>query len=237
MTCADPPAADPIASALAAVRARIEAACVRVGRDPRGVTLVAVSKTKPASDVVRAHDAGQTLFGENRVQEALSKQAEVDRPVEWHLVGALQRNKARHAVGAFSLLHGVDNEKLLVEIDRRAAAEGVRQAVLVQVRLGGEEAKSGIDAAALPGLIDAALACESVDLRGLMTIPPPADRPEDARRWFSALRELRDVEAARTGAPLPDLSMGMTGDFEVAVEEGATLVRVGTAIFGARGSA
>jgi pyridoxal phosphate enzyme (YggS family) len=237
MTSADPPPADPLAVALAAVRARIEAACARVGRDPGGVTLVAVSKTQPAAVVVRAADAGQTLFGENRVQEALAKQAAVDREVEWHLVGALQRNKARQAVGAFSLLHGVDNEKLLSEIDRRASAAGIRQAVLLQVRIGGEQAKSGIDPAGLPGLVDTALNCRSVDLGGLMTIPPPATRPEDGRPWFSALRELRDAERGRTGARLAHLSMGMTGDFEVAVEEGATLVRVGTAIFGPRGTA
>jgi len=221
-------------AALAAVRQRIEAACVRVGRDPSAVRLVAVSKTRPASVVVRAADAGQTLFGENRVQEALAKKGEVDRPVEWHLVGALQRNKARHAVGAFSLLHGIDGEKLLTEIDRRAAAAGVRQAVLLQVRLGGEQAKSGVDPDELSQLVDVALGLDAVDLQGLMTIPPPAGTPEDSRRWFRGLRETRDAERDRTGAALPELSMGMTGDFEVAVEEGATLVRVGTAIFGAR---
>jgi len=234
MKSADRPPADPLVAALAAIRSRIEDACVRCGRDPQAVTLVAVSKTKPAADVVRAADAGQRVFGENRVQEALAKQADVDRGVEWHLVGALQRNKARHAVGAFALLHGVDDPRLLVEIDRRAAAHGIRQSLLLQVRVGGEATKSGVDAGALPALVDAAIDLKNVELRGLMTIPPPVERAEQSREWFARLRELRDTEAARTGVELPDLSMGMSGDFEVAVEEGATLVRVGTAIFGAR---
>lgn len=234
MKSADRPPADPIAAALAAVRSRIEAACARAGRDLRTVTLVAVSKTKPAADVVCAADAGHSVFGENRVQEALAKQAEVDRDVEWHLVGALQRNKARHAVGAFKLLHGVDDGKLLVEIDRRAAAKGIRQPLLLQVRLGNESSKSGIDPAGLSALVDEAARLDHIELRGLMTIPPPVEQPEQARRGFVRLRELRDAEAARSGIDLPELSMGMSGDFEVAVEEGATLVRVGTAIFGAR---
>jgi pyridoxal phosphate enzyme (YggS family) len=201
------------------------------------VRLVAVSKTKPVSDVERAADAGQTIFGENRVQEALVKQAAIDRDVEWHLVGALQRNKARHAVGAFSLLHGVGDSRLLTEIERRAAEAGILQAVLLQVRLGDESSKSGVDPPGLPGLVDAASGLPHVQLRGLMTIPPPGERAEQARPWFRRLRELRDAEVTRAGIALPELSMGMTNDFEIAVEEGATLVRVGTAIFGARTSA
>ena len=234
MKSADRPPADPIVAALSAVRWRIEAACARSDRDPRTVKLVAVSKTKPAADVVRAADAGQRMFGENRVQEALAKQPEVDRDVEWHLVGALQRNKARHAVGAFALLHGIGESKLLAEIDRRAAARGIRQPLLLQVRLGGESSKSGVDPAGLSTLIDEAARLDHVELRGLMTIPPPAKQPDQARHWFTRLRELRDAEQARSGIDLPDLSMGMSGDFEPAVEEGATLIRVGTAIFGAR---
>ncbi len=226
---------DPIAAALRAVRSRIEKACARVGRDPAGVTLVAVSKTKPAELINQAVAAGHHVFGENRVQEAIAKQPDVVGPVEWHLVGALQRNKARHAVGAFDLLHGVDSVRLLAEIDRRAASAGIRQALLVQVRLGDEPTKSGVDPAELDALVDAAVASEHVELRGLMTIPPPAPDPESSRVWFARLRELRDAQADRIDSPLPELSMGMTDDFEVAVEEGATLVRVGTAIFGARG--
>ena len=234
MKSADRPPADPIAAALAAVRSRIETACARCGRDPGTVKLVAVSKTKPAAAVVRAADAGQRIFGENRVQEALAKQPDVDRDVEWHLVGALQRNKARHAVGAFALLHGIDDARLLAEIDRRAAARGIRQPILLQVRLGDESSKSGVDPAELSALVDEAAALAHVELRGLMTIPPPVDEPEKARHWFARLRKLRDAETSRAGMELPELSMGMTADFEVAVEEGATLVRVGTGIFGAR---
>ncbi len=199
------------------------------------MTLVAVSKTKPAELINQAVAAGHHVFGENRVQEAIAKQPDVVGPVEWHLVGALQRNKARHAVGAFALLHGVDSVRLLAEIDRRAASAGIRQALLVQVRLGDEPTKSGVDPAELDALVDAAVASEHVELRGLMTIPPPASEPESSRVWFTRLRELRDAQADRIDSPLPELSMGMTDDFEVAVEEGATLVRVGTAIFGARG--
>ncbi len=234
MKSADRPPVDPIAAALAAVRSRIESACSRSGRDPGTVTLVAVSKTQSAAAVAQAADAGHRVFGENRVQEALAKRADVDRDVEWHLVGALQRNKARHVVGAFALLHGIDDSRLLSEIDRRAAAGGIRQSLLLQVRLGDESSKSGVDPAGLSALIDEAVGLDHVELRGLMTIPPPVEQPEHAREWFARLRELRDVEAARTGIELPELSMGMTGDFEVAVEEGATLVRVGTAIFGRR---
>ncbi len=234
MKSADRPPADPIAAALAAVRSRIQAACARSGRDPRTVKLVAVSKTRPAADVVQAADAGHRVFGENRVQEALAKQPEVDRDVEWHLVGALQRNKARHAVGAFALLHGIDGARLLAEIDRRAATRGIRQPLLLQVRLGDESSKSGVDPAGLSALVGEAARLEHVELRGLMTIPPPSEQPEQVRRWFARLRELRDAETARSGIDLPELSMGMSGDFEIAIEEGATLVRVGTAIFGAR---
>ncbi len=225
--------AEPIAAALGVVRSRIEQACARVGRDPGGVRLVAVSKTQPAERVNRAVAAGQRIFGENRVQEALAKQPDVAGDVEWHLVGALQRNKARHAVGAFALLHGVDNAKLLAEIDRRAAAAGIRQAVLLQVRLGDEPTKSGVDPAGLDELVDEAAGSAHVELRGLMAIPPPADA-ERTRSWFTRLRKLRDAQVARVRLALPELSMGMSDDFEIAVEEGATLVRVGTAIFGAR---
>lgn len=234
MKSADRPPADPVVTGLLDVRTRLAEACFRARRDPRDVRLVAVSKTQPASAVIRAADAGQLLFGENRVQEALVKQGQVDRVVEWHLIGALQRNKARHAVGAFALIHAVDSVNVLAEIDRRAAASGIRQAILLQVRLGGEPSKSGVDPADLPALVEAALGCSAVELRGLMTIPPPADEPDQARRWFSRLRELRDAAGSRTGARLDELSMGMTADFEIAIEEGATLVRVGAAIFGAR---
>lgn len=226
---------DEVARRRQATLDRLAAACARAGREPGSARLVAVSKTHPPDAVRALFEAGQEVFGENRVQEALAKIDAVGDGPRWHLVGHLQKNKAKHVVGRFELIHGVDGEELARELDRRAARAEVVQPVLVQVRLGGEESKSGVDPGALPALIDALLGCAALDLRGLMTIPPPAGRAEDSRRWFARLRELRDAEAARTGRALPELSMGMTDDFEVAAEEGATLVRVGTAIFGARG--
>ena len=157
----------------------------------------------------------------------------VDSSARWHLIGALQTNKARHAVGAFELIHGVDRDSLAVELDRRAAAGALRQAVLIQVRLGGEESKSGVDERELPSLARRIRELPQLDLRGLMCIPPPVRQPEEGRRWFARLRELRDGLASEVGS-LPELSMGMSHDFEVAIEEGATLVRVGRAIFGER---
>jgi pyridoxal phosphate enzyme (YggS family) len=223
-----------IASALEEVRGRIETACGRAGRPVTEVRLVAVSKTVAVERIRQLLDCGHDLLGENRVQEALQKIPVLGSAARWHLVGHLQRNKARHAVGAFELLHGVDSERLAAEIDRRAARAGIRQAVLLQVNLAGEETKSGVDETGLPALLEAVAGLPNLELRGLMTIPPPADDPEKSRGWYSRLRELRERSAARVGLPLPELSMGMTDDFEVAVEEGATLVRVGRAIFGER---
>lgn len=226
----------PLARALAEVRERIEAACARAGRDPSSVGLVAVTKTVPAERVRLALAAGQRDFGENRAQEALAKIPEVGEGARWHFIGHLQKNKARHVVGRFERIHSVDGPDLARELDRRAEAAGVRQRVLVQVNLSGEETKSGTSEAGALSLVEAVAAASSLDLRGLMTIPPPVDRPEENRPFFAALRELRDRCEARLGIPLPELSMGMTDDFEVAVEEGATWVRVGRAIFGERPS-
>jgi len=224
----------PVAAALEQVRGRIALACRRAGRDPAEVRLVAVSKTVDVERIRRLVESGHTLLGENRVQEALEKIPLLGPGVRWHLVGHLQRNKARHAVGVFDLLHGVDSEKLAVEIDRRAAGAALRQAILLQVNLSGEGTKSGVAERDLPALLDAVAALPNLEPRGLMTIPPPVDDPEESRRWFRGLRELRDRSARRHGLALPELSMGMTDDFEVAVEEGATLVRIGRAIFGER---
>jgi len=224
-----------LAQALAAVRKRIDDACSRAGRDSESARLIAVSKTFPAERVHQLLACGQRHFGENRVQEALAKIEAVGPGPAWHLIGTLQRNKARHAVGAFDLIHGVDEIKLATELDRRAAASGMSQAILVQLNLSAETTKSGVAEDALWPLLDAIAGLKNLDIRGLMTIPPPAEQAEDARRWFSRLRELRDEASRRTGLGLPELSMGMTDDFEVAVEEGATLVRVGRAIFGERG--
>ena len=224
-----------LARALGRVRYRIASACARARRDPATVRLVAVTKTVPADRVRALRSCGHSLFGENRVQEALGKIEEVGPGAAWHLVGHLQRNKARHAVGAFDLIHSVDDLELARELDRRASAAGIRQAVLVQLNLSGEQTKSGTGGESAAGLVAAMTGMPHLDVRGLMTIPPPVEDPELSRRWFRGLRELRDRIAETVGAPLPELSMGMTGDFEIAVEEGATLVRVGTAIFGERG--
>jgi len=223
------------AAGLESVRELIARACRRAGRDPATVRLVAVSKTCSADRVREVLEQGHRLFGENRVQEALAKIPEVGAGAAWHLVGALQRNKARHAVGVFELIHGVDGLKLAAELDRRAAAAGCRQAILVQLNLAGEATKSGVAGAGLRPLLEAIAEMDHLDLRGLMTIPPLVESPEQSRPWFARLRGMRDEAAGYLGRPLPELSMGMTGDFEVAVEEGATLVRVGRAIFGERG--
>jgi len=217
--------------ALRRVRERIGSACARAAREPGSVRLVAVSKTV-SEDRIRAMMAcGHTLFGENRVQEALRKIPAVGPGACWHLVGNLQKNKARHAVEVFELVHSVDSEELAAEIDRRAERIGKKQAVLIQVNLSGEATKHGLAEAAADPLISALRTLGHVEVRGLMTIPPPVERPEQARGWFARLRELRDRLRASSGLDLPELSMGMTDDFEVAVECGATMVRVGRAIF------
>jgi len=223
-----------VAGRLAQVRDRIVHACAVAGRDPRSVRLVAVSKTVPVSGVAEAIAAGQTLFGENRVQEALGKMTEAGPQASWHLVGHLQKNKARQAAGVFELIHGIDDRELAFELDRRAAAKAITQPVLVQANLAGETTKSGTDEEGLMPLLATVAGLPHLDLRGLMIIPPPAVEPEASRPWFRRLRELRDRAASQLARPLPELSMGMTDDFEVAIEEGATLIRVGRAIFGER---
>jgi len=223
-----------IAARLDVVRGRIAAACARAGRDPGSVRLIAVSKTVPVAAVVEALAAGQTLFGENRVQEAVAKMAEAGPEAAWHLIGHLQKNKARHAAGAFALIHGIDDAELALELDRRAAARSITQPVLVQANLSGEATKSGSDEDGLMPLLATVEGLPHLELRGLMIIPPPVGDAELSRPWFHRLRELRDRAASILGRPLPELSMGMTDDFEVAIEEGATLVRIGRAIFGER---
>jgi pyridoxal phosphate enzyme (YggS family) len=223
-----------IAVRLASVRERIAAACERSGRDPRSVGLVAVSKTVPAAAIADAIAAGQTVFGENRVQEALAKMSATSPDATWHLVGHLQKNKARQAAGAFALIHGIDDRELAVELDRRAQTKAIRQPVLVQANLAGESTKSGADEEGLMPLLASVAGMSHLDLRGLMIIPPAAADPEASRPWFRRLSELRERAVAHLGRPLPELSMGMTDDFEVAIEEGATLIRVGRAIFGER---
>ncbi len=224
---------DPCAP-LRQVNERIARACRRVGRDPEDVRLVAVSKTFAPERVQEILACGQHLFGENKVQEALDKIPAVGEGATWHMIGHLQRNKARHVVGLFELIHGVDSIKLAQELDRRAESAGLRQPILIQVNLSREATKSGITDEELAGALDAISNLSHVELRGLMTIPPPVERAEDARKWFVGLREIRAAAARHLQVELPELSMGMSDDFEVAVEEGATLVRVGRAIFGER---
>jgi len=225
-----------IADRLIGVRARIERAARSAGRDPASVTLVAVSKTFPLSAVREAYAAGQRVFGENRVQEAVEKiEATSDLAIQWHLLGHLQSNKARK-VAVFATIQSVDSVDLLKRIDAAAFESERTPQLLIQVDLAGETTKFGVPPADVPRLFEAAATCRAAQLVGLMTLPPAPEIPEDARPWFRLLRDLRDGWVA-SGVPasmLRELSMGMSGDFEVAVQEGATLVRVGTAIFGER---
>lgn len=199
------------------------------------VRIVAVTKTHGPDAVRAALAAGLTDIGENRVQEALQKQeALAGLPVAWHLIGTLQRNKARHAAGRFALIHSVDRAELATELDRRVPA-GARQPVLVQVNCSGEPQKGGVEPEGLPELLEVLAGLSKLDVRGLMTMSALTDDVAEQRRAFRLLRELRDA-AERGGAALPELSMGMSGDFPAAVEEGATMIRLGTVLFGERGT-
>jgi PLP dependent protein len=222
---------------LADVRERIARAAVRAGRDPAAVRLVAVSKAFDAGYVRAAADAGQVDFGENKVQEALQKMdATAELPIRWHLAGHLQSNKLRKAAERFDTIHSVDRIELGVGLDRAAAAANRQVKLLVQVDLAGEPTKHGAREADLPALFEAAAGWHAARLVGLMVLPPAVEGPDQARPYFRALRSVRERLVAHGVAEsmLTELSMGMSHDFEVAVEEGATLVRVGTAIFGGR---
>lgn len=213
------------------IETRIASACEKAGRSRDEVRLVAVSKRKPAEAVIEAAAAGQILFGENRVQEAQSKIPLCPPNLHWHLIGHLQSNKARQAAGLFRMIHSVDSEKLLRALDEHAATP---LPVLIQVNVSGEGSKSGCAPEEAAALIEAANTCSQVEVHGLMTIPPFTPDPEKARKVFSTLRKLRDELQESTGTPLPELSMGMSNDFEIAISEGATYIRVGTDIFGGR---
>ena len=225
-----------VAGNLRAVLDNIEAAAARSGRGAGSVRLVVVSKTVPPDVVREALAAGATVLGENRVQEALAKRdAVVEGGVRaaWHLIGALQKNKARHAVGAFELIHSLDSALLAQEIARQAVKRGIVQDVLIEVSVAGEAAKHGVRPEDTLGLAIEVSKLPGIRVTGLMCIPPFTDNPESSRPYFRSLRGLlKDINDA--GLPMSELSMGMTADYEVAVEEGATLVRVGTAIFGTR---
>ena len=225
-----------IAARLSEVRAGIGLAAARSGRRPDEITLVAVSKTVPAHLVAAAVAAGQRVFGENRVQEALGKAKVCGPGIEWHLIGHLQGNKAKAAVRLFAVVESLDSSDLAVELDRRSGEEGRRLRVLVQVKLAAEATKSGVTSREAPSLIETMMRLPNLELSGLMTIPPPPGKPGDSRPWFARLREMRDRwdgECCPRGT-LRELSMGMSTDYEEAIEEGATIVRVGSVIFGAR---
>ena len=226
-----------IADRLAEVRERIGAAARSAGRDPSSVRLIAVSKTFPLDLIREAYAAGHRDFGENRVQEALEKaDASPDLSIAWHLLGHLQTNKARRAAGTFHTVHPIDSADLLRKIAAAAVEAGTSPELLIQVDLAGEETKHGVPPAAVPALFDAASGLHAARVVGVMTLPPYPENPEDSRPWFRQLRELRE-EWRAAGVPaamLRELSMGMSGDYEVAIQEGATIVRVGTAIFGKR---
>lgn len=226
-----------LATRIAEVRQRMAAAARRAGRDPAEIRLVAVSKTYPIGHVTAAAAAGQRDFGENRVQEALQKIAAAgDLDVRWHLVGHLQSNKARKAAARFHSIHSVDRVELLEALEGAAAEAGAAPSILVQVDLAGEETKHGVSPEDLRTLLGAASRCQALRLRGLMLLPPLFEDPEDVRPYFERLRRLRDdlVSDGTLPSSALELSMGMSHDFEVAIEEGATIVRVGTAIFGPR---
>ncbi len=226
-----------IGTRLSRVRAEIAEAALRAGRRVEDVRLVAVSKTFPIEAVREAYAAGQRDFGENKVQEALQKiEAASDMEIGWHLIGHLQSNKARKAAGAAQWIHAIDSVDLLTRVDQAAEAMGRRVHVLVQVDLAGEATKFGAGVDEVPAILAAAAGMRGAALVGLMLLPPQVDDAEDARPWFRRLREQRDrwLDAGTPPALLQELSMGMSHDFTVAIEEGATIVRVGSAIFGRR---
>ncbi|MBG0791493.1 MAG: YggS family pyridoxal phosphate-dependent enzyme [Desulfovibrionaceae bacterium] len=224
-----------LAERAAEVREALADAAREAGRKPEDVTLVAVSKLHPASDIRALAEAGQTDFGENYVQEAMDKQEELaDLDVNFHFIGGLQSNKAKFVAGNFALVHSVDSAKLVRALHKKAESLGVVQDILIQVSIAGEAQKSGITTELLPQLAEEAMGMSGVRLVGLMTMPPFFDEPDRARPIFARLRQLRDELEKQLGTKLPHLSMGMTGDFVPAVREGATMVRIGTRIFGAR---
>jgi len=219
-----------IAANLERVRERVARAAERAGRRPDDVLLIGVSKVVEVERIRAALAAGIGALGENRVQEAKAKVAELGRPVPWHLIGHLQTNKVKDALPLFALIQSLDRLELAQELERRAAAQGRVIEALLQVNVASEASKGGFAPDAVGAALDTIGALSHVRIRGLMVIPPEAERPEDARPWFRRLRELADKHGLR------ERSMGMSGDFEVAIEEGATMVRVGTAIFGPRPS-
>jgi hypothetical protein len=223
---------------ISSIYKRISHAAMRAGRNPEEVKLIAVTKTVTVQQIKEAIDAGLRTLGENRIQEAKAKIEELSADstmpsVSWHLIGHLQKNKAKYAVRLFDLIHSLDSTELAEELNSQAKKIGKIQEVLMEVKLSPEETKHGVAKTDLPELLKMVQTMEHLRLRGLMTVPPFFEYPEEVRPYFRELRALRD-EAEAAGYHLPELSMGMSNDFEVAIEEGATMVRIGTAIFGER---
>ncbi|MBE5844081.1 MAG: YggS family pyridoxal phosphate-dependent enzyme [Butyrivibrio sp.] len=218
------------------VEKRIQAACDRAGRDRSEVTLIAVSKTKPVSDIRQAMECGITVFGENKVQEIRDKTEEIKEPLNWHMIGHLQTNKVKYLPGKVCMIHSVDKLSLAEEIEKQAAKHDLVMDVLCEVNMAAEDSKFGLTPAEAPDFVRTIAKFPHVRVRGLMTIAPYTDDPESNRQYFKGLREILESLKSENieGTQLDTLSMGMTGDYEVAIEEGATFVRVGTGIFGER---
>jgi hypothetical protein len=226
-----------LAANLETIRQRIRAACERAGRNPDSVTLLAVSKTHPPETIKAAADCGQIFFGENKVQEARAKIPLCPGKLRWHFIGHLQSNKCRDAVELFEMIQSVDSLTLAQEINKRAEQAAKRMPVLMEVNVAGEASKFGYQPERLLAELKEINALPRVEIHGLMTVPPWSAEAEESRPHFRRLRELRERAEQVLGVPLPHLSMGMSGDFEIAIEEGATIVRVGTALFGPRAKA
>jgi pyridoxal phosphate enzyme (YggS family) len=225
-----------VAANLLSVRERIHAACRRAGRATDSVELIAVSKTFPAQAVREAYEAGQTLFGESRQQEAAPKIEALPSHLHWHFIGRVQHNKVRKLLPSFDVIHAIDATRLAAYMDELAAELGIFPKIMLQVNVAGEASKGGFDPAQLRSQMEAILRLPRLNILGLMTLPPAGPDAEAARPWFVRLRVLRDALEQEFAVRLPALSMGMSGDYEVAIEEGATHVRVGSAIFGVRHS-
>jgi hypothetical protein len=223
-----------IAENLNSIRQRIAAACARAGRDESSVNLLAVSKTHPPETIRAAVDCGQLLFGENKIQEAKAKIPLCPGKARWQFIGHLQSNKVRDAVELFEMIQGVDSLAIAREISKRAEQAAKTMPILIEVNVAGEGSKFGYAPEKLLAELTELNALPRIEVHGLMAIPPYAQLPEKARPYFQKLRELKERAESVLGAPLPQLSMGMSGDFEVAIEEGATIVRIGTALFGER---
>ena len=225
-----------VAENLAQVQKNINESCNKINRDPNEVTLIAVSKTKPVEMLKEAYDAGARVFGENKVQEIVDKYDQMPSDVKWHMIGHLQRNKVKYLMGKVVLIHSVDSLRLAEQIEHEAAKADIVMPVLIEVNVAEEESKFGTTSEAAMQLVEAVSKLPHIKIRGLMTIAPFTDNPEDNRIYFRKLKQLSvDIKSKNIdNVDMDELSMGMTGDYEVAIEEGATMVRVGTGIFGKR---